>query len=165
MIYDFTPKRNIKAPAALSLALFVLAVALFCVAGCGIGPVALLQLVGTVFGAAAIFLLVKFVVLGYIFRVEEKEDGSADFYVIEASAKKRRTLCLISLCDVKEMIELADGKLKSKPEGCGKVYDFRLELAPRRAFLLVVEDGDGAYAIKLPHDGEMIETVKKHIKE
>lgn len=162
MTYDFTPKRNIKAPAALSLALFVGALALFCVAGYGIGPVALLQLLGTVFGAAAIFLLVKFVVLGYIFRVEEKEEGGADFYVIEASAKKRRTLCLISLGDVKETFELADGKLKSKPEGCGKVYNFCPELFPRRAVLLVVDDGDGRYAIKLPYDAEMTGMIKKH---
>ncbi len=164
MTYDFMPKKNIKAPAALSLVLFVLAVGVFAAAGYGLAPVALLQFVGSVFGCAAIFILVKFVVMSYVYRIEEKEDGTADLYVIEASAKRNRKLCLISLESVSELVELPDGKIKnSAAAGAERVYNFCLELSPSRAWALLVEDGDGRYAIKLPHDDEMINLIRKHI--
>lgn len=164
MTYDFLPKRNIKAPAAISLSLFVLAVGLFAAAGYGIAPAALLQLLGTLFGCAAIFILVKFVIMSYIYRIEEKEDGTADLYVIEASAKRRRTLCLISLESVSELVELPDGKIKNSGGArAERVYNFCLELTPSRAWALLVEDGDGKYAIKLPHDAQMLEMIRKHI--
>ena len=151
MSYTFTPKRNIKAAAALSLSLFFVSVVMFALAGTVFFDAkALLQLIGTVLGTGAIFILVKFIIINYVYEI----DGD-DFRVIEVSGKKRTTIALISLSSVRS---LAD-----KPEKGEKIYNFCLELFPARALVLKVEDGDGRYQIKLSYDAELERMIRKTI--
>ena len=148
MSYTFTPKRNIKTAGALSLTLFVLSVTLFAFANLLFtDSKALLQLFGTLSATGAIFILVKFIIISYVYEI----DGD-DLSVIEISGKKRTTVARVSVSSITELAE--------KPKKGEKVYNFCLELFPARTLTLVIEDGDGRYNVLLSYVEEMENMIK-----
>ena len=148
MSYTFTPKRNIRRAASLSLTFFVMSVGLFAYANL-ISPdsKALFQLIGTVLGTAAIFILVKFIIISYVYEI----DGD-DLSVIEISGKKRTTVARVSLSSVTALTD--------KSEKGMRLYNFCLEFFPARTLTLIIEDGDGRYQVKLSYIEEMEKIIK-----
>ncbi len=165
MMYTFTPKRNVKSAAIVSLALFVVSLVLFYLSqSSAFAAPALIQLIATVCAAVSIFILSKFIIMKYVYTISENEDGTADLLVTEVSGKKNTTLCRVSLSDAVAFVKLSDGKLAEDERAkCEKVHNFCLDLFPKETYALIISDGDGRYAIKLQHDDGFAEAIKRYV--
>ena len=165
-MYEFKPKRTNDKARNLVILFFIgsAALLLLSIALDGIPFLWVIQLFAVILLAAAVFLVTRYIMRGYIYRIEQT-DGGADLTVTEISSGGRRqiTVCRISLLGIKsaEAYGADRSKLREYRQKTKKIYDYRVDLAPEKSIALLSEECGESSVILLAFDDRLLEILGK----
>lgn len=156
MIYEYKPvQTNNKARLAVFLLLLA---AVLAFVGSALVPSYpfILQTVGLCLLLPVIQLTARYLVLRYLYRLREREDGTVDFEIFAYRGGARMQLvCRVALTEITAAAPL-DASNKRPPRELRR-YGYHPDLAPDTGLLLSVSNYDGSCEILLSPDA--------HIKE
>lgn len=107
----------------------------------------LYQLLAVLCFGTGVWMLIRYLMRDYIFRISLREDGKnglPDFTVTESYGKKRTVVCRVSVEDVLSVEEVTKENrraLKAKQKG-KDVYVYTGEMRPPKLYLLTLIDGE-----------------------
>jgi len=167
LVLEFRPVKSNNKANSLTIILFLGAVILLVLNGFlqGLPFRWVLQLFPILFLTASVFLVARYVVRYYLYRIELSE-GSADLTVTELSGKRQITVCRISVGGIKEcmLIDMADGgkeKLREMKKQKGKKFDYRVDLAPEKSILILTDEGYDTSMILLSYHEDLWEELRR----
>jgi len=160
MIYCCKPKRkNLKA-AAVSAVFFVIFLS-----GIFLFPVFqtyrhLLEFIAAIAAAIAFTVAGRYLFREYLYALSENGD-QVDFTVVEIQGKRRRTVCRISLSDIREIADETYKNREEIKEKCRpmKNYDYCMDLGAHEAFRIFLVEDEKEMSIRLSPD----ENLKAHL--
>ena len=155
-MYDYRPsRRNYKAHFAV-LALILCAVALFVGSAFAPGYPAVFQALSLVVLVPAIQLITRYMVVQYLYRLREYEDGNVDFEVYTyRGGTKMQLVCRIALDEITAVTPLGEQNRRA-PHGMRR-YNYCMELQPQPATVLSVSNADGECELLLAPDQRLSE--------
>ena len=160
MIYEYKPHRS-NATAKLAVLLCLAATAAAFVASAQVPKYpSLLQALGLCFLVPVIQITARYLILQYLYRVRENDDGSVDFEVFAYRGGARMQLvCRVGLSEITAATPLCDANKKA-PHGIRR-YDYHPDMKPQTGLVLSVTNGDGDCEILLLADEALAEILRQ----
>ncbi len=159
-MYDYRPQRtNAKAKTAV---LLCLAAAIIAFVGGGMVPKypSILQCLGLCLLVPVIQITARYLVLQYLYRLREHEDGGVDLEIYTYRGGSRMQLvCRVGLSEITGAASLS-AQNKSAPKGVRR-YNYHPDLAPNTGLVLSVTNGDGACEILISPDEYLTKILSK----
>ena len=159
-MYDYKPRRtNAKAKVAVLLCLCAAVIAFV---GGGLAPKypSVLQCIGLCLLVPVIQITARYLVLQYLYRLRQREDGDADLEIYTYRGGSRMQLvCRVGLSEITATASLTVGN-KQAPKGVRR-YNYHPDLAPARGLVLSVTNGDGDCEILLAPDEYLTKILSK----
>ena len=120
----------------------------------------LLEFLLAVFAAVAVTVAGRYLLKDYRYILTENGDG-VDLVVTETQGKRRRTVCRVSLTDIREIADECKDNRRSLNERCRtmKRYDYCIDLSAERAFRIFLTEREEEISIRLSVD----EGLKAHL--
>lgn len=150
-MYEHKPKRT-NYTAKLAVA-FCFAAAAIAFVGASLVPryPSILQCIGLCLLVPVIQITARYLVLQYLYRVRECEDGSVDFEIFAYRGGSRMQLvCRVGLSEIVSAAPLS-GANKKAPHGIRR-YNYHPDMGPREGLVLSITNGDGDCEILLSPD-------------
>ena len=162
MMYEYKPLRgNHKARTASALLLLASMIAF---AGSALVPEYpfVLQTVGLCLLIPLIQIVARFLVVQYLYRLREREDGSVDFEVFTYRGGARMQLvCRVSLTEIRAAAPLGEGNRKA-PEGIRR-YTYHPDLRPDTGLVLGIANYDGECELLLAPDQYLTDVFERAV--
>lgn len=143
VMYEYQPKGDRRRTDLIICGLFLLGAMLFLGAYHPEVPYpAVWQLLAMIAFVPAIFLLARFRLTHYTYRVEETEDGKIDFVIVETCGQRIRTVCRIGTDCIRSMTIVTKENKKQLADSCRKqtVYQYVALLFAENKYLLKIEE-------------------------
>ena len=121
-----------------------------------LGLLGLWRILGMLLICAGLYLVLRFVLHGYIYALEQHTDGRIDFSVTEQSGRRQVTVCRIDFADVTAIETFSRGKKPPAPEAGRRVYHYCAEFRPAVLTVLSVRDADGESSIRICPDAAFV---------
>ena len=156
MGYEYRPQRgNNKAKVVTTLLLLAALIALVSSSLVPKYPF-ILQCVGLCLLIPVIQITARFLVVQYLYRLREREDGVLDFEVFTYRGGARMQLvCRVSLDEITGAVPLGEGNRKA-PDGICR-YTYHPDLRPDKGLVLSVTNYDGDCELLLAPDAYLTE--------
>lgn len=125
----------------------------------------LYQLLAVLCFVLSVWMLVRYLMRDYIFRVYPREDGKnggPDLTITEIYGRKRTVVCRVSVSDILEVEEITKEnrrELKAKQRG-KDVYVYTGEMRPPSLYLLTVADGETVFFLQIYADEALLQCLK-----
>lgn len=162
-MYEYKPKRtNNKAKLAV-LACFAAAAIAF--VGAALVPKypSILQCVGLCLFVPIIQITARYLILQYLYRVREREDGSVDLEIFAYRGGARMQLvCRVGLSEITAAMPLSAANKKA-PHGMRR-YNYHPDMGPLEGLVLSVTNGDGDCEILLSPDEGLTDILTRAAK-
>ena len=160
-MYDYKPTRtNQNARVAVFICL---AAAVIAFVSSGLVPKypSILQCVGLCFLVPVIQITARYLVLQYLYRLREQEDGSVDLEIYTYRGGSRMQLvCRVGLSEITAAASLT-AENRTAPHGI-KRYNYHPDLKPSTGLVLSVTNGDGDCEILLSPDAYLKKILSKN---
>ena len=155
-MYDYKPTRtNAKAKIAV----------LICLAASGVAFVggsmvpkypSILQCIGLCFLVPVIQITARYLILQYLYRLRQQDDGSVDLDIYTYRGGSRMQLvCRVGLSEITAATPLTEAN-KRPPEGVRR-YNYHPDLKPTGGLVLSITNGDGDCELLLAPDAHLTE--------
>ena len=154
MIYEYKPSRG-NGKARIATVLLLLA-ALIALVGSALVPSYpfILQCVGLCLLIPVIQITARYLVVRYLYRLREREDGTVDFEVFSYRGGARMQLvCRVALAEIKAARPL-DAENRAAPHGLRR-YTYHPDMLPDTGLVLSVTNYEGDCEILLAPDAYM----------
>ena len=159
-MYDYKPTRtNQNARVAVFICL---AAAVIAFASSGMVPKypSILQCIGLCLLVPVIQITARYLILQYLYRLREHEDGSVDLEIYTYRGGSRMQLvCRVGLSEITAAASLT-AENRAAPHGI-KRYNYHPDLRPATGLVLSVTNGDGECEIFLSPDEYLTEILNK----
>ena len=150
-MYDYRPQRRNYYAHITVLWLFLCSAACFITSGFLPKFPVLLQAVGILLLVPAIQLIARYMATQYLYRLRSYEDGNTDLEVYSyRGGDKMQLVCRVGLEEITAATSLC-AQNRRAPKGM-KRFNYSPDLAPAKALLLSVTNGDGDCEILLCPD-------------
>lgn len=101
-----------------------------------------------------LYVAVRWLARGYIYTLEQHDDGHVDFVVTEQNGRRQVTVCRVSTGELTGLRLLAKGERPPRPAPGRRVYHYCAAMRPDHAALLILHDGEGESILHFtPDDG------------
>lgn len=164
MIYEYRPPRG-NGKARLATALLLLA-SLIAFAGAALLPAYpfILQCVGLCLLIPVIQITARYLVVQYLYRLREREDGTVDFEVFSYRGGARMQLvCRVALSEITAAKPL-DAANRASPREMRR-FTYHPDMRPDSGLVLSVTNYDGDCEILLAPDAYLTEVLMKSTKK
>lgn len=155
-MYDYKPQRT-NATAKLA-ALLCFAITVIAFVGAGLVPKypSILQCIGLCFLIPVIQITARYLILQYLYRLKQNEDGSTDFEVYTYRGGARMQLvCRVGLSEITAAEPLTEGNRKA-PQGKRR-YNYHPDMKPQEGLVLSITNGDGDCELLIAPDARLTE--------
>ena len=174
-VYEYSPPKSNKKASGIILILFSLAAGLFLFTL--LFPAMpfrwAVQLISIAAFVAVIFIISRYVAKSFVYNVIKTDDGSLDFTVTEITnaGRSQITVCRIALSSIEESHLLN----RSNPDDASKIkalqkqasadgrksFNYCPDVNPTELCILLVEECNEKFLIKLSPDSTLLEYFKK----
>lgn len=163
-MYEYKPVRS-NATAKLAVLLCLAATAAAFVASAQVPKYpSVLQALGLCFLVPAIQITARYLILQYLYRVREGEDGGVDLEVFAYRGGARMQLvCRVGLSEITAAAPLVTANKKA-PHGIRR-YNYHPDMGPLGGLVLSVTNGDGDCEILLSPDEGLAEILARAAKD
>ena len=162
-MYEHTPQPNKKIPYIAVFFFMIAGILLFMPVDLPFDASLWMRSFGIWAFALAFIFADRYLLTSYTYIIEQTDSGSIDFLVSELHFRRRRTVCRISLDEIKDIRPDEKGK-KSKLPKKARVFYYLAELPVRQAYILRIENEDGELFIKFSPDARMAELIASHLQ-
>ena len=154
MIYECRPERQNHNAHLLTLLFFLLAAASFAASYFMPRYPAILQAAGLVLLIPAIQLVARYMAVRYLYRLRALDDGTVDLEIYTyRGGTQMQLVCRVGLWEITAAAPL--GKENKKPPKGLHRYRYAPDLAPAKALVLSITNGDGDCEVLLSPDEKM----------
>ena len=155
-MYEYKPARsNATAKLAVLLCLAATAAAFVTSAQVPKYP-SILQALGLCFLVPAIQITARYLILQYLYRVKQNEDGGVDLEVLtDRWGARMQLVCRVGLSEITAAAPLATANKKA-PRGIRR-YNYHPDMKPQGGLVLSITNGDGDCEILLSPDEGLCE--------
>ena len=158
MIYECRPERQNHNAHLLTLLFFLLAAASFAASYFMPRYPAIPQAVGLVLLVPAIQLVARYMAVRYLYRLRALDDGTVDLEIYTyRGGTQMQLVCRVGLWEITAAAPL--GKENKKPPKGLHRYRYAPDLAPAKALVLSITNGDGDCEVLLSPDEKMTEII------
>ena len=150
-MYEYKPERTNKTAKLAVLCCFAAAAIAF--VGASLVPKypSVLQCVGLCLLVPIVQITARYLILQYLYRVREREDGSVDLEIFAYRGGARMQLvCRVGLSEITAAAPLSEANKKA-PHGIRR-YNYHPDMGPQGGLVLSVTNGDGDCEILLSPD-------------
>ncbi len=163
-MYDYKPTRtNAKAKIAVLICLAASAIAFV---GGGTVPKypSILQCIGLCLLVPVIQITARYLILQYLYRLRQQDDGSVDLDIYTYRGGARMQLvCRVGLSEITAVAPLTAANKRS-PHGVRR-YNYHPDLKPTAGLVLSITNGDGDCEILLAPDAHLTEVLTAAAKK
>ncbi len=155
-MYDYKPQRTNSTAKLAALLCFAITVIAF--VGSGLVPKypSILQCIGLCFLIPVIQITARYLILQYLYRLKETEDGSVDFEIYTYRGGSRMQLvCRVGLSEITAAELLTEANRKA-PQGKRR-YNYHPDMKPQEGLVLSITNGDGDCELLLAPDAYLTE--------
>ena len=150
-MYEYKPQRTNNTAKLAALLCFAITVIAFVGAAMVPKYPSILQCVGLCFLIPVIQITARYLILQYLYRVREREDGGVDLEIFAYRGGARMQLvCRVGLSEITAAAPLS-GANKKAPHGIRR-YNYHPDMGPQNGLVLSVTNGDGDCEILLSPD-------------
>lgn len=172
-MYEWIPQKNNKKAQKTTLLLFGGAAVLmaFPMLFSDLPYRWILQLISLGLLTAAIFMMTRYIMRIYIYRILNLENGNLDLTVTEAKSGGRGqiTVCRIALTGIRKCVCADDSPdsegnrlLANKKKERKKIFDYCADLHPVQSIVLVAEEGGEELILRLSYDPTLFDLLNSN---
>ena len=124
-----------------------------------------LQLFSVAGFGACIYLVSRYLVKSFSYRLEESTYGDAEeLVIVEKTGKRMRTVCRIAVSDVQaaERITRANRKALLRKTGKGRVYCYQAQMEPTDHCLVSFLEGEDTSYLLISADDGLMDRILEH---
>lgn len=174
-LYEYTPPKSNKKASGIVLILFSLAAGLFLftIIFPDIKFKWAIQLISIIAFVAVIFIISRYIAKSFIYAIFKNNDGTLDLTVSELTnaGQKKITVCRIAINNIeeahlldrsiREQAEKASSLEKSAKSEQRKIFNYCPDINPSEVCILLVNECNEKFLIKLSPDSTLWEYLKK----
>ena len=174
-LYEYTPQKSNKKASGITLILFSLAAGLFLftIIFPSIQFKWAIQLISIIAFVAVIFIISRYIAKGFVYAIFQNADSTLDLTVSEVTnaGRKRITVCRIAINNIeeaylldrsiREQAEKASALQKSARNEQRKLFNYCSDVNPTEVCILLVDECNEKFLIKLSPDSTLWEYLKK----
>ena len=174
-LYEYTPPKSNKKASGIVLILFSLAAGLFLftIIFPDIKFKWAIQLISIIAFVAVIFIISRYIAKSFVYAIFQSNDGTLDLTVSELTnaGRKKITVCRIAINNIeeahlldrsiREQAEKASSLEKSAKSEQRKIFNYCPDINPSEVCILLVEECNEKFLIKLSPDSTLWEYLKK----
>ena len=174
-LYEYTPQKSNKKASRIVLILFSLAAGLFLftIIFPDIKFKWAIQLISIIAFVAVIFIISRYIAKSFVYAIFKNNDGTLDLTISELTnaGRKKITVCRIAINNIeeahlldrsiREQAEKASSLEKSAKSEQRKIFNYCPDINPSEVCILLVEECNEKFLIKLSPDSTLWEYLKK----
>ena len=174
-LYEYTPPKSNKKASGIVLILFSLAAGLFLftIIFPDIKFKWAIQLISIIAFVAVIFIISRYIAKSFVYAIFKNNDGTLDLTISELTnaGRKKITVCRIAINNIeeahlldrsiREQAEKASSLEKSAKSEQRKIFNYCPDINPSEVCILLVEECNEKFLLKLSPDSTLWEYLKK----